>query len=163
MLSKLLRALVVGTAEEAGGYRRGAPRQTALALFMASLYSVSTGLSDSLNNAIFNNTSYVETTAYLSLHTSDPGTTGASEVAGGSYVRQACPGVASSSGTYTSDAAIDFTGMPDTTGDDIGHAGIWDASTAGNFLIAAALDAAKVTNAGDTFRVASGNLTCAFA
>lgn len=162
MLSKLLRALVVGTAEEAGGYRRGAPRQTALALFIASLYSVSTGLSDSLNNAIFNNTAYQETTAYVSLHTADPSTTGANETSGGSYVRKAAPGVASSSGTYTSNADIDFTGMPDTTGDDLSHAGIWDAESAGNFLIGAALSAAKVTNAGDTFHIASGSLTCAY-
>ena len=162
MLRRLIRALVVGTAEETGGYRRGSPRQTALALLIGGMYSVSTGLSDSLNNAIFNNTSYVETTAYVSLHQSDPGTTGASEVTGGSYVRQAAPAVASSSGTYTSNADVDFAGMPDTTADDISHAGIWDASTVGNFLIGAALAAAKVTNAGDTFRIASGNLTCAY-
>ncbi len=160
MLKRLIKGLVVGTAEEAGGYRRASPGHTALGLLIAGMYSVSTGLSDSLNDAIFNATAYSETTAYVSLHTSDPGTTGASEVTGGSYIRKAAPAVASSSGTYTSNADIDFTGMPDTTGDDISYGGVWDAATTGNFLVAAALGAAKTTNSGDTFRIASGSLTC---
>ncbi len=161
MLKQLLRALVVGTAESAGGYVRGSPRQTALAMFIVGVYSVSTGFSDSINDAVFNATAYSETTPYVSLHQADPGTTGASEVSGGSYARQAPPAVASSGGTYTSNADVDFTGMPDTTADDISHAGVWDAVSAGNFLIGAALAAPKVTNSGDTFRIASGNLTCA--
>lgn len=120
---------------------------------------VSTTLSDSINNAIFNATAYSETTGYVSLHTGDPGTTGASEVVGGSYGRQAAPAVASSSGTYTSNANIDFTSMPAAT---VTHVGIWDAVSSGNFLTGGALSASKSVGAGDTFRIASGNLTCAW-
>lgn len=153
-------ALVRGMTEVFG--RRLTPDQIGLALFLGRMYSVSTTLRDSLNNAIFNATAYSEANVYLSLHQSDPGTTGASEVTGGSYARQAIPKVASSSGTYTSNADIDFTGMPDTTGDNISHVGVWDAVSGVNFLIGAALTTAKVTNSGDTFRIASGSLTAAW-
>jgi len=114
-----------------------------------------------LLDAIFNQTSYSPTAIYCSLHTSDPGDTGASEVSGGSYGRQTVTTSfgASSSGTVTSSADISFTGMPDTTGDDISHVGIWDAATSGNFLWGATLTAAKTTNSGDTFTISSGNLS----
>jgi hypothetical protein len=157
MRSRIIKALVRAAAQTFG--RRMTPDQVALALVIASLYDVSTGLSDDLNDAIFNATAYSETTAYVSLHTADPGATGASECTGGSYARQAAPAVASSSGTYTSNANIDFTSMPACT---VTHAGIWDAATVGNFLLGGALAASKVVGAGDTFRIASGDLTCAW-
>ena len=98
------------------------------------------------------------TNVYVSLHTADPGTTGASEVTGGSYARQLASSsfAAAGSGSKASNANVDFASMPATT---VTHAGIWDAVSGGNFLSGAALAASKVVNAGDTFRLPSGQLT----
>ena len=82
-------------------------------------------------DALFNNTSLAIATPYVSLHTADPGETGASEVAGGSYARQAASFGAASSGQVQNDANIDFTGMPAITV--VGFA-IWDAASSGNCL-----------------------------
>jgi len=98
------------------------------------------------------------TNVYVSLHTGDPGTTGASEASGGSYARQLASSsfAAASGGSKASNANVDFTSMPATT---ITHAGIWDSLSGGNFLSGGALAASKVVNAGDTFRLSSGQLT----
>jgi len=118
--------------------------------------SASTTLKDGVLGAILNATAYSEADLYLSLHTADPGSTGANEATGGSYARQAIPKVAPSSGTYTSDAAITFASMPAGT---FTHVGLWDAATAGNYIDGDALTASKTVDAGDTIQFASGALT----
>lgn len=97
------------------------------------------------------------TNIYVSLHTADPGTTGASEVAGGSYARQLANTsfAAAGSGVKSSNAIVDFVSMPAVT---VTHVGIWDALTTGNFLVGGALAASKTTNSGDTFRLPSGDI-----
>lgn len=101
------------------------------------------------------------TTAYVSLHTADPGTTGASEVSGGAYARQGPttftnagsePTVASNSAIITYPAATVAWGT-------ITHFGIWDAVTAGNFRGSGAMTTPKPVNIGDTARFAAGALT----
>lgn len=71
--------------------------------------------------------------AYISLHTADPGTTGASEASGGSpaYARQAT--------TWSADATDDGvrTGTEVTIDLPAGtytHFGLWSAATAGTFV-----------------------------
>ena len=108
-----------------------------------------------LLDAVFNNGSFAVATPYVSLHTADPGEAGASEAAGGSYVRQLGSFGAAAAGALDNDAAIDFTLMPACT---VTHAGVWDAETAGNFLWGGALAANKTLNAGDTFRFPVGDL-----
>ena len=119
--------------------------------------SLSDFAENELLDALLNNGSFAGgATVYVSLHTADPGEAGANEVAGGSYARQASGGFAAAAGgTTDNDAIIDFTLMPAET---MTHVGIWDAVTAGNFLIGGALAANKTTNAGDTFRIAAGDL-----
>jgi hypothetical protein len=107
-------------------------------------------------DAVFNNTSFAVSAPYVSLHTADPGETGASEATGGSYARQLGSFAAAASGAVATDADINFTVMPAAT---ITHVGVWDASSSGNFLWGGALTASKTTNAGDTFKIASGSLT----
>jgi hypothetical protein len=93
---------------------------------------------------------------YVSLHTADPGETGASEVTGGSYGRQGPETFsAAAAGASDNDTQIDFTNMPAAT---VTHVGLWDASTAGNFLWGGSLTTSKSLNAGDTFRIAAGDL-----
>lgn len=83
---------------------------------------------------------------YISLHTADPGTTGASEASLGSYARVQVnqDGVTSpywntaASSTMDNNGAVTF---PEGGGDAvITHFGIWDAATAGNFIRGGALD-----------------------
>lgn len=92
---------------------------------------LSTYAANSILNHYFRNQAFTPVaTVYLSLHTADPGLTGASEVAGGSYARQAITFGVAASKSITSSNTVDFTGMPAAT---VTHLGIWDASTAGNF------------------------------
>jgi hypothetical protein len=117
--------------------------------------SISNYAENELLDAVFNNGSFAVATPYVSLHTGDPGETGANEVAGGSYARQLGSFGAAASGAVSNDADIDFTLMPSAT---VTHVGVWDASTVGNFLWGGALAASKVVNSGDTFRIATGDL-----
>lgn len=91
---------------------------------------------------------------YISLHTGDPGNTGANEVAGSAYARQA-QGSFSQTGnnprTASNDATIDF---PIATGSwgTISYFGIWDAVSAGNFLGGYALSVSKAIATDDIAR-----------
>lgn len=118
--------------------------------------TISNYLEIELLDAVFNADAFgLAANPYVSLHTADPGETGASEVAGGSYARQQAAFSAAAAGATENTGIIDFTGMPAVT---LTHAGIWDALAAGNFLWGGALLASKVVNAGDTFRVPAGDL-----
>jgi hypothetical protein len=94
---------------------------------------------------------------YVSLHTGDPGLTGANEVTGGSYARVLCNSWnASSGGNKTNSADILFSGMPAVT---ITHAGVWDAASGVNFLDGGALGSSRTLQAGDAYRIAAGQAT----
>jgi hypothetical protein len=84
-------------------------------------------------DAFFNATSFgLAGNPWVALHTADPGDTGTSEVTGGSYARQQTDFTAASSGSTSNVATITFTSMPAVT---VAAIGVWDASTAGNFLM----------------------------
>jgi hypothetical protein len=99
-------------------------------------------------------------TTRVSLHTADPGLTGASEVTGGSYARQTvtlgAPADGGGGRQIANTAAVTWTDMPAVT---VTHVGLWDAATSGNFLYGDALTASQVVNAGGTFEFPIGNLT----
>lgn len=95
---------------------------------------------------------------YVSLHTGDPGETGANEATGGSYARQSGAFGNAAAGAVSNTASVSFTGMPTAT---ITHVGIWSSSTATAttaFIWGGALTASKSTTSGDTFVIAVGNL-----
>lgn len=95
-----------------------------------------------LNNAELNtlkNTSFAVATLYASLHNGNPGITGANEVTGGSYARQAVTLGTPASSAVSNSAALNFTSMPTIAAPGLTHVGLWDASTAGNFLWAGPL------------------------
>jgi hypothetical protein len=125
-------------------------------------------LSDYAENALFNHllrnvplTS--PTTVYVALFTSNPTDAGTgTEVSVGNYVRQPVTfgapsnGVGSNSGQVLWDpASVAFV--------TITHVGIYDASTSGNLLMHAALNASKVIGAGDIFRISVASLVATFA
>ena len=96
------------------------------------------------------------TDVYVALFTVSPGESGGgTEVTGGSYARQIATFSAASSGATSNDSNIDFTGMPAATTVAIG---IFDALTSGNMLLYGTLTANKTTDAGDTLRIATGDL-----
>jgi hypothetical protein len=93
---------------------------------------------------------------YVALFTAAPSdAAGGTEVTGGSYARQIATFTAASSGATSNDSNIDFTGMPAATTVAIG---IFDALTTGNMLLYGTLTTNKTTDAGDTLRIATGDL-----
>ena len=93
---------------------------------------------------------------YVALFTVAPSDAGGgTEVTGGSYARKIATFSAASSGATSNDSNIDFTGMPAATTVAIG---IFDALTTGNMLLYGTLTTNKTTDAGDTLRIATGDL-----
>lgn len=70
--------------------------------------------------------------AWVSLHTSDPGTTGAGEATGGSpaYARKQTTWTAGSSDGVVNGSAVSI----DVPAGTYTHAGVWTAATAGTFI-----------------------------
>lgn len=80
---------------------------------------------------------------YASLHTGDPGSTGASEATGGSpaYARKALSFGAASGGTATA-SEVTF----DVPAGTYSHFGVWSASTGGTFRAGNALATSQVVS-----------------
>jgi hypothetical protein len=114
-------------------------------------------LEDKLIDHFLGTTTYTKPAAvYVGLFTVSPGEAGGgTEVTGGSYARKVATFTAASSGATSNDANIDFTGMPAATTVAIG---IFDAITSGNMLLYGTLTTNKTTDAGDTLRIATGDL-----
>lgn len=112
-------------------------------------------LENALVNVVLRNTAYTTpTTVYVALFTAvtdaEAGT--GTEVSGGSYARQAVAFDAPSNGATQNTSLITFPTASANWGT-VTHAGIFDASTAGNALtIIKALASSKVVNSGDIFR-----------
>lgn len=80
--------------------------------------------------------------AFVSLHTADPGTTGASEVAGGSYARVAVTWNAPSGGSVSNSSSLSINLPASTTA---GFFGIWSAITSGTYMIGGILSPSITT------------------
>ena len=93
--------------------------------------------------------------AYVSLHTADPGTTGASEVTGGTYARVAVTWTASSAGSPATNAGALTINVPAST--TVAYFGIWSAITAGTYMIGGALASSVTTGS------SAGQITIAIA
>jgi hypothetical protein len=110
-------------------------------------------------NHLFNATNTTAPTAiYLSLHTADPGTTGANECADGTYARVNVTSSFSTaaSAACTNDVAIEYAAL--TTGATITHYGLWSAVSAGTFLHGGDVNPDKAVGAGEIARFAIGEL-----
>ncbi|HNW62739.1 MAG TPA: hypothetical protein PKJ32_07040 [Piscinibacter sp.] len=86
------------------------------------------------------------TTYYLSAHSADPGTTGASELSGGGYARQAIVFGTATGGAIANNAAISIPNAGTTA---VTHFGVWSASTGGTYLggfpLASSVTAASIS------------------
>jgi len=114
-------------------------------------------LENKLIDHFLGTTTYTKPTdVYIALFTVTPGEdAGGTEVTGGSYVRMVCAFNAAASGATENTSNIDFELMPAATTVAIG---IFDAATDGNMLLYGALTVNKTTDAGDTLRIAIGDL-----
>jgi hypothetical protein len=83
---------------------------------------------------------------YISAHTADPGSTGTSEVAGGSYARQQTTWGTASAGERVGSQVV----IPIPAGTSVTHWGIWSAVTTGTFLGGFALGATETFGAAGT-------------
>lgn len=115
--------------------------------------ALSTAHANAVANILRNVAPSTYVNVYLSLHTGDPGATGASEVTGGSYVRKVCALTAAANKHTDNSSLIRFDLMPACT---ITHLGLWDASTAGNFLVGGALSGSSVIASGASVEFAVG-------
>jgi len=121
-------------------------------------------LENALINAVLRNTSYTSpTTIYIGLFTSDPTDAGSgTEVTGGSYARTSATFGAPSNGVSVTTADVTFPTATASWGT-VGWIGIHDASTSGNLLFHTPLDVSKTIDAGDIFKISSGNLSVTLA
>jgi hypothetical protein len=104
-------------------------------------------------------------TVYVSLHSADPGETGANELTGNGYARVAVTNnatnwPAASGGVKSNGTAITFAAAVTADWASATHFGIWDddGSPAGNPLFLGALTTPKTVQVGDTASFAVGEL-----
>lgn len=119
--------------------------------------NLSNYLENKVLDHIMGTTTYTKPSAvYVALYTAAPSDTGGgTEVTGGSYARQAAAFDAAASGATQNSGNIDFTVMPACT---VVAIGIFDALTTGNLLVWGTLSTNKSLDAGDTLRIATGDL-----
>ena len=124
------------------------------------------GLSNYLENKLIEHTlrgiGYTPPAAvYVALYTDDPtdNDTG-TELSGGGYARKLVTFGTATDGTVTTNADVIFAAATaDWTA--VTHVGIRDAATGGSLLFYGELSSSVTVVAGDNFRIAAGNLTCA--
>ena len=122
--------------------------------------SMSNYLEDALLESAFNNTAFTgAATLYVSLHTADPGETGATaELSGSGYSRQSCAFGSPSSGSVANTGAVAFTASGGDWGT-VTHFAVWDASTNGNCYGSGSLAVSRSVTDGDSITFAIGDLT----
>jgi len=124
--------------------------------------SLSVYARNKLLDAMLRGVDFDPTPVYISLHTADPGTTGASEVSGGTYARQPVSTSnwnAAASGQTSNVSSITFSGIAVST--IITHVGIWDAVSGGNFLSGGSLTAPRTVLALESDVFTPGSLIAA--
>jgi hypothetical protein len=99
--------------------------------------------------------------AYVSLHISDPGDTGAGELSGGGYARQGPVAFADSGNNPTVAANTAIVSFPTATTawGAVGYFGVWTAATGGNYQGSNLLTPGKTVSIGDQVRFQAGALT----
>jgi hypothetical protein len=101
---------------------------------------------------------------YMSLHSGDPGSTGANELAttGGSpnYARKPITWAAASGGSKVSNVSEAFDIPPSST---VSYFGLWSAATGGSFRGGGPLSSTETFAAQGTYTVTSGNANMALA
>lgn len=93
---------------------------------------------------------------FLSIHTADPGTTGAAEYTNYTGTRPTVTFAVEANASITTSNQQDFAAMGATT---ITHYGLWSATSGGTFQFGRPLDAARTTDAtSQTLRFLAGGI-----
>lgn len=96
---------------------------------------------------------------FVSLHTADPGNTGAGEVSGGAYARQSATFTQSGNNpTIAANNAVVQYPVATAAWGTVAFFGIWSAATAGTFYGGWPVEVAKVIGIDDTARWSAGSL-----
>jgi hypothetical protein len=125
-------------------------------------------LEDKLLDHTLGNTAFTQpSTIYVGLFTGTPNTnleagTLTDEVSGGNYTRKAVTFSAASSGTSSNSATVTFDTATANWGT-ITSVAVIDAATNGNVLFYGSVTSSKTIESGDTFQIASGNLSISLA
>lgn len=109
--------------------------------------------------------SYTGSAAYVGLNSADPGTTGASEISGGSpaYARDAITWGAESAGAIANSTSMSLNVPASTTVDYFNTNSTSTISGGTGYQIGGALNASVTFNSQGTFTIASGGLSLAAA
>jgi hypothetical protein len=121
------------------------------------LMALKASLRNSIIDAIVNQTNFTAYTAvWITLHTGDPGDTGANEASGSGYARVDATNKfpAASSGSSANDVAISFAAFSGAFA--FTHSGMRDASSAGTWIGGGALTTPKSVASGDSASFAVG-------
>jgi hypothetical protein len=115
------------------------------------------GLNDTAKNAML--TALGTVIAYASLHTADPGTTGTSEVTGGSpaYARKAITWGTAATHAMAANGTLPVFDVP--AGTTVTHLGFWSLASGGTFYGSAQLSSQEVYGGQGTYTVNSSTLT----
>jgi len=111
-------------------------------------------------NYVFTATSVTRPTAwYVGLFTADPTDSGstANEISGNGYARTAVA-FSVSNDLATNSAAVEFPAASGGNWGTITHMAVMTASSGGTMIVHSALTTAKAINAGDVFRIPTGDL-----
>lgn len=107
-------------------------------------------------NAGVNAMAVPSTTYYASLHTTSPGFTGANELTGGSYARQALIFGSATIGLEVTTDAQNWASLPSCT---LGYFGWWSTLTGGTWEAGGALGSSLTVPAGATVAAAIGAIS----
>lgn len=118
---------------------------------------LSAGICAEILDALCNADAWSVSEVWIQLHVGAPGSAGTSNGATETTRKQASF-AAASSGTITTDAALEWTNVAGT--EDYTHFTAWSASTAGTFLFSGTITANAVT-AADSFTIPAGDLDLA--
>lgn len=113
-------------------------------------------VANSFLDAVARNISYAEAAVWVKIHLGDPGAAGTANPAANTTRKQATFGDAAASRAIANTVAVEWTNVPNT--ETYTHVSLWDDETAGNFLGRDDLSSSAAVTAGDTFRIAIGDL-----
>lgn len=116
------------------------------------------GLSTAGKNAMLDADTDNWPPAYISLHSSDPGSTGTNELTGGTpaYARKAPSWSAASSGVKAMSSSLSFDIPASST---VAYFGFWTDETGGTFLGGAVLSASESFTAQGTYQLTADTIT----
>jgi hypothetical protein len=123
--------------------------------------TIAEGERNKMLDAFARNVSYANAAVWVKLHIGDPGAAGTTNAAANTTRQQATFGSAAATGAISNTVAVEWTSVPNT--ETYSHVSLWTASSAGTFLGSDDLSSPAAMTAGDTFRIAVGELDIAVA